>query len=253
MNRLKFLTRTVTSAVHVPRPRYYPVRFRERARCFHANGSVLRELHKVCWKCNNTASRAALRCANEECGVIQPTSPDINFFELLQVGGGKEKNEPVFDMDLKGLKRKFLQLQQKAHPDSFSQASKQEYTYAQLQSSVINKAYHTLKNPLSRAQYILALRGLDVGESESLHDPELLMDVMEVREELEEASTESDVNRIKIQNDEKMQETIQNLSTSFANEAFDQAKEYVIQLQYWENIRHAIIDWSPGKRVEVHH
>lgn len=52
---------------------------------------------------------------------------------------------------------------------------------------------------------------------------------------------------------EKMQETIQNLSRSFANEAFEQAREYVIQLQYWENIRQAIIDWSPGKRVEVHH
>ncbi|KAG0174551.1 hypothetical protein DFQ28_005887 [Apophysomyces sp. BC1034] len=100
---------------------------------------------------------------------------------------------------------------------------------------------------------MLALRGLDVGESESLHDPELLMDVMEVREELEEASTEDDVHRIKLQNDEKMQETIEHLSTSFANEAFDQAKDYMIQLQYWENIRRAIVDWSPGKRLEIHH
>lgn len=109
-------------------------------------------------------------------------------------------------------------LQQKAHPDSFSQApkvniiiicklnngtnhKKREHDYAQLQSSVINKAYHTLKNPLSRAQYILEQHGHQVNEGDSLSDPTLLMDVMEFREELEEVTSEADLEPLKKRND----------------------------------------------------
>lgn len=122
------------------------------------------------------------------------------------------------------MKKKFLMLQQKAHPDSFSQApkviynnkfvlnnnngtnhkdikKKREHDYAQLQSSVINKAYHTLKNPLSRAQYILEQYGHQVNEGDSLSDPSLLMDVMEFREELEEVMSEADLEPLKKRND----------------------------------------------------
>lgn len=71
---------------------------------------------------------------------------------------------------------------------------------------MLNKAYHTLKNPLSRAQYMLAQQGVEVNEAESLHHPELLMDVMEVREELEEAVSNEDVEVIKQANDGKQKD-----------------------------------------------
>lgn len=80
-----------------------------------------------------------------------------------------------------------------------------ELDYAQLQSSVINKAYHTLKDPLSRAQYLLKEQGIQVNEGDSLSDPELLMEVMEFREELEEAQSEADIKPLKARNDGKFQ------------------------------------------------
>jgi len=80
-----------------------------------------------------------------------------------------------------------------------------ELDYAQLQSSVINKAYHTLKDPLSRAQYLLKEQGIQVNEGDSLSDPELLMEVMEFREELEEAQSEADITPLKARNDGKFQ------------------------------------------------
>ncbi|KAI8367534.1 HSCB C-terminal oligomerization domain-containing protein, partial [Radiomyces spectabilis] len=147
-----------------------------------------------------------------------------------------------FDVDVKSLRRNFLKLQQTAHPDSFSQASQREHKYAEIQSSIINKAYNTLKNPLARAQYLLAMRGVEVEESESLHNPELLMEVMEVREALEEAANDEEVEQIKQENDVKLQETAQHLSQAFNNNDYDVAKDYMIQLQYWENIRQAIVD-----------
>lgn len=70
----------------------------------------------------------------------------------------------------------------------------------------MNKAYQTLKDPLARAHYMLGQHGMEVNEAESLHNPVLLMDVMEVREELEEAETEEDVERIKQANDGKSPE-----------------------------------------------
>lgn len=35
-----------------------------------------------------------------------------------------DRDKPVFDIDLKSLRKQFLLLQQKAHPDSYSQAPK---------------------------------------------------------------------------------------------------------------------------------
>lgn len=66
---------------------------------------------------------------------------------------------------------------------------------------MINKAYNILKNPLSRAHYLLEQQGIKVNESDSLSDPELLMDVMEFREELEEVQSEDELGPLKKRND----------------------------------------------------
>lgn len=56
------------------------------------------------------------------------------------------------------------------------------------QSSLLNKAFETLKDPLKRAEYLLTLRDHPINEEDTLHaQQELLMDVMEVRQNLEEA------------------------------------------------------------------
>jgi hypothetical protein len=45
--------------------------------------------HKVCWKCNHVVPQIDLHCSNDDCGVIQNTSQDINFFEALEAGLGE--------------------------------------------------------------------------------------------------------------------------------------------------------------------
>ena len=44
----------------------------------------------------------------------------------------------------------------------------------------------------------------------------------------------------------KYRETVQNLSEAFKTKNLDHAKELMVQLQYWETIRRAIIEWSPS-------
>ena len=64
-------------------------------------------------------------------------------------------------------------------------------------SSLVNHAFKTLQNPVLRAEYILREQGVDLAESEqTLEDPGLLMEVMESREALDEATSQEQVDVI---------------------------------------------------------
>ncbi|CAJ0920401.1 21573_t:CDS:2 [Entrophospora sp. SA101] len=121
----------------------------------------------------------------------------------------------------------------------------QEYTNAQQLSSSINKAYQVLKEPLLRAKYILHLNNIDISESESVQDPQLLMETWESREKLEEAESEDEVKSIKLECDD--------LSDAFNAKDFVRAKELTIKLEYWNITQKATINWSPGKKSKFHH
>ncbi len=57
----------------------------------------------------------------------------------------------------------------------------------------INDANQVLKNPISRAEYLLSLNGVELrGEQQTLQDPMFLLEQMELREELEAISESSD-------------------------------------------------------------
>lgn len=47
--------------------------------------------------------------------------------------------------------------------------------------------------------------------------------------------------------------TLQRLSESFNQKDYQQVKENIVKLQYWQNIQQAIQNWEPGKRIEMHH
>jgi molecular chaperone HscB len=52
----------------------------------------------------------------------------------------------------------------------------------------IGLAWSTLRDPLSRAEYILKLHGIEIAEEDQLEDLELISEILEVREELENAT-----------------------------------------------------------------
>ncbi|KAL1924822.1 uncharacterized protein VTP21DRAFT_4476 [Calcarisporiella thermophila] len=215
------------------------------------NGDAAHAKLKICWKCEKELGYTLLHC--DECGKIQPVPGEMNYFEALGVGEGENRSIATFDLNARNLRSTFLTIQQKVHPDSYAQKEQHEFSFSKSQSSFINKAYNTLLNPLSRAQYILSLNGISVDESESLEDPELLMEVLETREQLEEAQAEEEVEIIATENQKRMEETINGLSDAFRNKDFKRAKQLAIELQYWVNIERAIKEWAPGKRIELHH
>ena len=68
---------------------------------------------------------------------------------------------------------------------------------------MLNTAYKTLLSPVLRAQYILTLEGFPPSEVDKFSDPEFIMEVMEMREELEEVQTEEALEQISSRNDSK--------------------------------------------------
>jgi molecular chaperone HscB len=85
------------------------------------------------------------------------------------------------------LQQRYYALSRELHPDRFMQKPEAERQRALDMSSALNDAYRTLKDPIKRAQYLLALEGFDIGEQRSKDvPPELLEEVFELNMALEE-------------------------------------------------------------------
>lgn len=89
-----------------------------------------------------------------------------------------------FRIDSKALDSRYLALQVETHPDRFATASDAERRRALQWATHINEAYQTLKKPLARARYLLALLG---GESDFARDTSLPMDFLVAQMELRES------------------------------------------------------------------
>lgn len=102
----------------------------------------------------------------------------MNYFQLFQL---PEK----FDLDLTELGSRYLKLQKQFHPDQHTAGSERDRLLSVQHTANINDAYHSLKQPLLRAEHLLALRGLKIShEQRSFTDPVFLMQQMELREQL---------------------------------------------------------------------
>ncbi|KAF8864340.1 Co-chaperone Hsc20 [Acephala macrosclerotiorum] len=158
-----------------------------------------------------------------------------------------------FHIDLRALRREFLNLQSKSHPDLFPPHLKNR---AEATSSLINTAYKTLQSPLLRAQYLLSLQGIETAEDEAgrVEDPELLMEVMEAREAVEHCESEEELEGIKDENEARVRETENVVGEKMERGDWEGAREEAIRLRYWVNVRESIEGWEKGKGGgHIHH
>ncbi|MEI8135590.1 MAG: Fe-S protein assembly co-chaperone HscB [bacterium] len=100
--------------------------------------------------------------------------------------------ERTFGIDDAALERRFHFLQRQSHPDRFTGRTAEVAENALTQSSNINEAYRTLRDPHRRSKYLLALYGFSVEKSKSVPMDlfELVMNVQEKISEYEFASSE---------------------------------------------------------------
>ena len=110
----------------------------------------------------------------------------MKYFELFAIPA-------QFDVDLDLINARYLELQKILHPDRHASLGAQEQLIAVQKTAELNDAFETLKQPLKRAEYILAEKSIDIrGEQQTLQDPEFLMQQMELREELSEITDAAD-------------------------------------------------------------
>src|ERR1700674_2288760 len=142
-----------------------------------------------CWSCGDM--RAAHFC--HACGKVQPPLP-VNYFSFF--GLPRKLN-----VDVLRLERDFYELSRKLHPDLNARADKREQEWSLEQSSLLNDAYRTLKDPIKRTQYLLRLEGVELEEQsktatekarasgevkKQIVPPDLLEEVFELNMQLEE-------------------------------------------------------------------
>jgi molecular chaperone HscB len=90
-------------------------------------------------------------------------------------------------IEMNGLEQRFLQLSWKLHPDNFANAPEEERDLSLKRSSELNDAYRTLRDPVGRVEYLLAIEGArKEGEHKQKAPPELLEEVFELNESLDE-------------------------------------------------------------------
>ena len=111
-----------------------------------------------------------------------------NYFEML--------NQPqTFAVDSLSLENAYQTLMARFHPDRFVNAPLVEKRVAEQVSVRINEAYQTIKNDLSRAQYLCSLKGMNVHERRPM-PPAVLMKQMDWHEMLEAALATGDTVRM---------------------------------------------------------
>jgi molecular chaperone HscB len=101
---------------------------------------------------------------------------------------------PLFAIDIVRLDQAYRHLQAEVHPDRFAAATDSERHQSLQWATHANEAYRTLKNPLTRARYLLQLHGVDTQEESNTAMPaDFLMRQMEWREAIEDAVVVADV------------------------------------------------------------
>ena len=104
---------------------------------------------------------------------------------------------PAFQLDLARVEQSYRDIQAQVHPDKFSNASDAERRLSMQWSTQVNEAYQTLKQPISRARYLLKLFGVDTQEETNTAMPaEFLMEQMEWREAIIEAKDAADITEL---------------------------------------------------------
>ena len=142
-----------------------------------------------CWSCGSM--RAAHFCGS--CGKVQPPAP-VDYFTFFGL-------PPKLNVNVAALEKDFYELSRRLHPDLNATAGSQEQEWSLEQSSMLNDAYRTLRDPIKRTEYLLHLEGVELEEQsksatekaratgeikKQIVPPDLLEEVFELNMQLEE-------------------------------------------------------------------
>ena len=106
-----------------------------------------------------------------------------------------------FSIDLADLEKRYLALSRQLHPDRHATAGAAQRLASVQKTTDLNEAYRTLRDDFRRAEALLRRHGIETSEDKAHDhraavDPSLLMEIMELREALQDARGAHDVGAI---------------------------------------------------------
>jgi molecular chaperone HscB len=107
-----------------------------------------------------------------------------DYFQML----GLERR---FALDPAELERRYLERSREVHPDRQASRPAGERAAAAGEAMQVNLAYRALKRALPRAEHLLQLAGVRIGDNEPVRQ-DLLIEILELREELAAARAAGD-------------------------------------------------------------
>lgn len=204
------------------------------SRWFSAMPSLLYQ----CDTCGHVHSSFTFFC--QVCGVVmKPEYDDTTHFSLL---GLDEK----FDIDVAQVEDAYKNAQMRLHPDRFPFATPDTMTNAASHSARLNEAATVLRRPLLRARYWMELKGFAVlQEDQRIQDMEMMAEIMDVSEELDDASSRAEVDELTAVNSSKIKNIEKQLDAVFANNDMAQARKLLEKLQMLTRLEDRMNDWQP--------
>ncbi len=108
----------------------------------------------------------------------------------------------AFDVDLAAVEKVHRELSRALHPDRYIGAPPSERRASLAKAVEVNEAWRVVRDPVRRADALLALRGVVTGEGRdeangAKQDPAFLMDMLEQREALAEAKQSKDLEAVR--------------------------------------------------------
>jgi Fe-S protein assembly co-chaperone HscB len=158
----------------------------------------------------------------------------MNHFELFDMPA-------AFNLDAAELQQRYRKLQQTLHPDRFANGSERDKLMAVQRTAQLNDAYQTLRSPLSRAEYLLELRGLELAhEQTTLQDPEFLMAQMEWRERIAEVDDWESLDAAYKDLQEQMRDLQSELEQQLNGDDNENAANSVRKLKFMHKLHHEL-------------
>ena len=183
-------------------------------------------LSKNCWSCDKKIGYKDFVC--NACGSLQKPF-ELNPFDVFSI-------DKKFEIDVKVLEEKYLELQILLHPDKFINSSQEEKNFSNLHTSYVNNAFKVLRDDVSRIKVLLEYFGYQITENESFQDVSVLEEIMELQNKSMSVESESEKNKIKSQLMDKIEKEIKTVSQLFNEKKYKDVHKSCIKLSYLQKI-----------------
>lgn len=131
-----------------------------------------------------------------------------------------------------------IQYQQVLHPDKFVKSSEELQKASTELSAFASNAYHILSSDLLRYDYFLNLLGIEALNEDSRASPDLMMEIFEVRMEIEDAACEEELNSQEISVKTKYEDATEAIKDLLSESSIDQeqVKYHMQEMKYWHQV-----------------